>query len=131
MRRARAGAIRLHYFYDTSAIYEFLMGNPAAKGFFVNGNGFVSLPVVMELYFVLLKNGEEEKANSAVERFFPLIQNPSRQTIVNAMKFRLGHEKLGLSYADALGYIYAKEHDMQFLTCDSAFKGLPSVVFLR
>ena len=122
----------MQYFYDTSAIYEYFQKNPLAERFFVGvDKGAISLLVAMELFFVLLRRGEEEKAILALDRFFPLIEHPSKAMVVKSMNFRLKEQKRGLSYADALGYTYAKEQKMPFLTADSAFKGLPNVVFLQ
>lgn len=122
----------MRYFYDTSAAYEFISGNDAVKDFFTPPNdGVVNLLVILESYFTLLKNINEEAAELSLKMLFPLMTIPTKTTIRKAMKFRLENAKLGLSYADALGYIYAKEHQMPFVTCDTAFKGLPNVVFVR
>lgn len=122
----------MKYVYDTSAIYEYMIDNPKVASYFEGQNeGVVSLLVIMESYFTLLKGHNEEKADKALKMLFPLMAIPSKKLIKKAMKFRLENAKLGLSYADALGYIYAKEHQIPFVTCDSAFKGLPNVVFAR
>ncbi len=122
----------MRYFYDTSAIYEYMEDNPAVVEFFEEPNdGVVSLLVIMESYFVLLKKGGEELAEKSLKMLFPLMTIPTKTTIRKAMKFRLENAKLGLSYADALGYVYAKEHQIPFVTCDSAFKGMPNVIFAR
>ena len=93
--------------------------------------GAVSLLVVLELYFILARGGEESKANLALEKFFPLIRDLSKSLIAKAMHFKLQHKNRGLSYADAVGYAYAQEQAMPFLTLDSDFNGLPNVVFVR
>ena len=119
-------------FWDSSVVYDYMKDNPAVVRYFEPPNeGVVSLLVVMETYFILLKKLNEEAAEKALTMLFPLIATPSQTIVKNAMKFRLENEKLGFSYADALGYTYAKEHNMRFLTCDNAFKGLPGVVLLR
>lgn len=122
----------MRYFYDSSAAYEFISGNAAVKEFFSQPNdGVVNLLVIMESYFTLLKNINEEAAELSLKMLFPLMTIPTRTIIRKAMKFRLENAKLGLSYADALGYVYAKEHQIPFVTCDSAFKGLSNVIFAR
>ncbi|MBI2142858.1 PIN domain-containing protein [Candidatus Woesearchaeota archaeon] len=106
--------------------------NPRVASYFEGQNeGVVSLLVIMESYFTLLKDHNEEKADKALKMLFPLMVIPSKNLIKKAMRFRLDNAKRGLSYADALGYIYAREHNMPFLTCDSAFNGLPEVIFAR
>jgi hypothetical protein len=36
-----------------------------------------------------------------------------------------------LSYADAIGYIYSKQNNLKFLTCDDQFKDLPNVEHIK
>jgi len=108
-----------------------MIGNPKSFPYFEGHEGTVSLLVVMESYFTLLRDFSEDKAEEALKMLFPLVTIPSKNLIRRSMKFRLQNQKRGLSYADALGYIYAKEYNMPFLTTDSAFKGLPNVIFLK
>lgn len=122
----------MKYFYDASAIYEYIRDTPGAAVYFEEPNeGVVSLLVVMEVYFIILRDFKEDVAEKALKMFFPLIALPSKAIIRNSMKFRLENQNRGLSYADALGYVYAKEHNIPFLTADRAFKGLNNVVFVR
>ncbi|MBI2141076.1 PIN domain-containing protein [Candidatus Woesearchaeota archaeon] len=122
----------MSYFYDTSAIYEYMIDNPDVASYFEEPHeGKVSLLVIMESYFMLLKKAGENIAEEALKMLFPLMVIPTKTIIRKAMKFRLENEKRGFSYADALGYTYAMERNMRFLTCDNAFKGLPNTVFVR
>ena len=48
-----------------------------------------------------------------------------------AMLFRKRHKKRDLSYADAIGYAFARKHDVLFLTGDRQFRDLPGVEFVQ
>ena len=121
----------MKYFYDTSAIIENLIDNPHAVSYFGEGDeGVVSLFVVLETYFILLRKGKAKEAEVMLDRLYRLIETPSKQTISRAMQYRLKEQKRGLSYADALGYVYAKENRIPFVTSDRAFKGLPNVIMI-
>ena len=50
----------------------------------------------------------------------------------NAMKFRLRlqREKEKISYVDAIGYQYALENNLKFVTSDPAFKKLENAEFI-
>ena len=121
----------MRYFYDTSAIYEYMRDNQKIVPYFESHEGIVTLLVVMEAYFILLKKVSEDAADKALNMLFPLMVIPPKTLIRKAMKFRLEKAKLGFSYADALGYVYANEHNIPFLTNDSAFKGLPNVILVK
>ena len=47
------------------------------------------------------------------------------------MKFRLKNKKMDLSYADCIGYIYACENNLKFLTGDEKFKDMDNVEFVK
>lgn len=108
-----------------------MVNNQNLFPYFEEHEGVVTLLVIMETHFILLKKVSEDAADKALNMLFPLMVQPDKQLIKKAMKFRLDNAKIGFSYADALGYTYAKEHNMPFLTCDNAFRGLPNVVFVR
>jgi len=43
-----------------------------------------------------------------------------------ALKLRMKSKRVGLSYADALGYTIAERLGMKYLTGDDAFRSLPN-----
>ena len=48
-----------------------------------------------------------------------------------ALKLRMKSKRVGLSYADALGYAIAERLRMKYLTGDDAFRSLPNVEFVK
>ena len=53
------------------------------------------------------------------------------ETLKEAMKFRKELKKRDVSYTDSIGYIYAKRHNMKFLTGDKEFENLENVEFVK
>ncbi len=53
------------------------------------------------------------------------------KVIQEAVKLRKENKKRNLSYADCIGYIYAKQNDFLFLTGDKEFEHMSNVEFAR
>ena len=119
------------FFYDSYAIIEFLNNNEKFTPYFVEHTGIITLLNLLEVYYSVLNEEGEEKANVVLQTLFPLIVQPNQNTIKNAMKFRQLHKKRNLSYADCLGYQVAKEKEIKFLTGDKEFKNLDNVEFVQ
>ncbi len=84
-----------------------------------------------ELYYALLRDGEEKLAEAFVERLMPQCLEITADDIKQAAHFRLKHSKKKFSYIDALGYILAIRHSLLFLTGDSAFEDIAHVKFIK
>lgn len=118
------------YFYDTYALVEITANNP-------NFLRFTEEPVVttkfnlVELFYILLSKLGEQQAKEAFERFKDSENEVPDEILFKAMKFRLANKKKALSYADCIGYIFALENKMKFLTGDDAFRGMENVEFVK
>ena len=116
---------------------EFAKDNPKYVQLIRNNKFYTSDFQLMELYYITLREQNEETAEKYFE-VFSLVKVPvSERTIKNAMKKRLQlHGKkvngktLNVSYVDALGYQYALENKLKFVTCDPAFEKLAGVEYL-
>jgi predicted nucleic acid-binding protein len=51
--------------------------------------------------------------------------------IKKASKLRARHTSKNLSMTDCIGYIYAKENGLMFVTGDREFKGVENVEFVQ
>ena len=92
------------YFFDTYAIVEIVRDN---QNFEQYAEEDVTLTVfnLAELYWVVLKDYGEEKADRVFEEYREGVVEIDDETVKEAMKFRRAHKKRDLSYADAIGYI--------------------------
>ncbi len=86
---------------------------------------------LIEVTYYFLDNFGEGKAREVCESLKEYVAEVSSDDILAALKFRLENKKKSLSYADCLGYIYAKRNNMLFLTGDDAFKEMANVEFVK
>ena len=61
----------------------------------------------------------------------PHVTDFSFEAVKEASKFRKEHKGKNLSMTDCIGYIFAKEKGLVFLTGDSMFEGLENVEFVK
>ena len=118
------------YFFDSYAIIELLNGNLSyAK--FINENVTLTLFNLAEIYWFAINEYEENKANEIYNKYKPSVIDVSDEILKEAIKFRKENKKKDLSYTDCIGYIYAKENNLTFLTGDKGFKDLENVEFVK
>lgn len=119
------------FFYDSYAIIEYIKNNPHFVPYFENHTGIITMFNLVEIYYLVLNEAGQEKADMALDLLYPLVAEPNRETIKEAMIFRLRHKKRKVSYADCIGYQMAKERKILFLTGDLQFKDLQNVMFVK
>jgi uncharacterized protein len=121
------------YFYDSYAIIEIARGNPQYLRFRTT-EGVTSKLNLLEVYYVLLQEGEERLAEDCFRtQIHGAIDFPS-EFVPIAARFRLfqtGATRRRFSYIDALGYTYARSSGYEFLTGAHEFEGFPGVKFVR
>ena len=84
-----------------------------------------------EIYWYALLKYTEHQADEIYDQYRPAVMEVDDHTLKEAIQFRKRYKKRGLSYADCIGYTYAKRHDMKFLTGDKEFHDLPNVKFVK
>lgn len=122
------------YFLDTYALMEYLGGNKAYLKYFSSDNQQkTSLLNLMELYFHVLQDADEDMADDSYTQFKQFTVPLTDEVLKNAMKFRLRSRSrhLDISYTDAVGYNISKSLGLKFLTGDEAFKSLEDVEFVK
>lgn len=118
------------YFFDSYAIVEITNRN---ENYLPYRDAEVTFTVfnLAEIYWAVLNRYDEERAKAVYEQYKNAVVELDDETIQEAMRFRIEHKKKRLSYADCIGYIYAKRNSMKFLTGDKEFRGLPNVEFVK
>jgi len=119
------------YYYDTYALYQIGKGESSYKSFSTNARITTMLMNLYELYYILIKEKNQEIAEQLFERLLPACTEPTPEDIKNAAILRLQNHKKQLSYVDALGYIVALRKGMPFLTGDDAFRDMPNTLFQK
>lgn len=118
------------FFYDSYAIIEYLKDNPDFIPYFESSTGMLTMFNLAEVYYSVLQESGQKKADQVFETLYPLCIVPDNETIRKAMQFRLENKKRGLSYADCIGYQTAKAKKVRFLTGDRQFKDMDNVEFV-
>ena len=118
------------YFFDTYVLMEFVLGNEAVKKFFSEKPVFTVLNLI-ELYYNAMRIYGREVADESFAMFKTFVLPIPDDVLKEAMEFKLSNKKKKLSYADCIGYAYAKKHNLLFLTGDKEFKNMENVEFVK
>lgn len=116
------------YFFDSYAIIELLKRNPN----FMRYGEFPIITTVfnkMEVAWWAFGLIDEKFAKIITNSLFG--QEISDDIIVEAVILRKKEKRRDLSYADCVGYCFARKNNLLFLTGDKEFKDLPSVEFVK
>lgn len=118
------------FFCDTYALIEIIKGNKN-YGIYTDFILITSELNLMELYYSMLK----DYGKSLAEKYFSEWEKSAiiipKLLIQKAMELRYEYNKEKLSYIDCMGYIYALENGIPFLTGDSKFKNKIGVEFVK
>ena len=118
------------YFLDTYAIVEIARKNP-------NYERYIGVPFAMtklnlfELHQYLLRGKGEAYADELIRWYLPNVVDYEVEVIKKASKLRAGHPGKNLSMTDCVGYVYARENDMVFVTGDMELMGMENVEFVK
>lgn len=119
----------VNYFFDSYAIIELTRGNPKYAQY-SQEVVITSIFHLIEVYWSILNNFDEKKAEESYTKFRDCVVDIDDITLKEAIQFRKHHKQRDLSYADCIGYIYAKKQGLLFLTGDKEFKEFPHVAFV-
>ena len=120
----------VEYFFDSYAVIEILNRNPNYE-FYRNKEITLTIYNLAEIYYSCIGNFNEEELNEIYSEYKEAVVDISEDILKKAMKFRKEHKKKDFSYADAIGYIYAKQNNLKFLTGDNGFENLENVDFVK
>ncbi|MEK6843875.1 MAG: PIN domain-containing protein [Nanoarchaeota archaeon] len=120
----------IEYFFDSYAIIEILKENPSYEKYKDNG---VTITIfnLAEIYWSCLDNFNENELNEIYNKYKDAVVEIDDDTLKEAIQFRKKYKKQDMSYTDCIGYIYAKRHNMKFLTGDKEFRNLENVEFVK
>ncbi len=118
------------YFFDTYALVEIYESNPRYADF-LEAAFFTTMLNLFEFHQYLLKVVGERGADEDVAKLLSHVTNFGLETVKNASKFRVRHKSKNISMTDCIGYVYAKQNGLIFLTGDNAFSGVENVEFVK
>lgn len=120
----------MNYFFDTYALIEIAEGSIRYKKY-LESDAVTLKDNLAELYYFLLKKYDEKTADFFLDKFSRIAVELPISIIGKAMAFRHKHMNTRFSYIDCLGYIYALENKILFLTGDRAFIDMENVELVR
>ena len=120
----------VEYFWDSYAIIEILKENQSYKKY-KNNPVTITIFNLVEIYYSCLDNFNEEELTEIYDKYKGAVVEIPDEILKKAIKFRKKYKSKDLSYADCIGYTYAVENDMKFLTGDKEFKDLEGVEFVK
>ena len=83
-----------------------------------------------EFYLYLYKHYNQLTADYWHKKLTLLCKPVSREILIKAIIYRYHYKKENLSFFDCVGYMYAQEHNILFVTGDSAFQYRQGVEFI-
>lgn len=116
------------YFFDTYALVSLIKNEP---NYFKYSDEIVitTLFNLVELYYIILKDFNEEKAMYVYNKFKECVVGINDEVVFEAMKLKIKNKSL--SYTDCIGYIYSLKNNLRFLTGDKEFKDMRNVEFVK
>ncbi|MDO8661298.1 MAG: type II toxin-antitoxin system VapC family toxin [Candidatus Woesearchaeota archaeon] len=114
---------------DTSALMEIHNGGIHAKRL-LEDNSVIPDLILAEFYGLLYRLHGQQTAEYWIRKLSPFAVHVSRETLFKAVKYRIDRKKEKLSFFDAVGYMYAQEFKLLFVTCDNDFKGKKGVLLI-
>jgi len=94
----------------------------------LNFTGSINL---LELYYLIEKDLDFEKAEEVIGIFKEISIEPNLKDIKMAAKFRIENAKKKFSYINCPGYSIGINRGMKFLTGDEGFKNIRNVEFMK
>lgn len=118
------------YFFDSYALIEIIKGNPQYINYIECAVTITELNLI-EVVYSVFKDFGEAKAKEIYGLFSECVQEIDWEIMLEALKFRQKHKKMHLSYADCVGYAFAKGKGFRFLTGDEDFRFMDNVEFVK
>ena len=119
------------FFFDTYALFEIVKGNLNYRDYTTDIGIVTTRLNLMELYYGLFVNFGKNVADEYYRRYREFCVEISDDLIKSAMRFRAENKKKDLSYVDCVGYAFAAEAKIKFLTGDKEFEKLPNVEYVK
>lgn len=114
---------------DTYALVEIHDNNPNVQNL-LNEGAVIPDIVMAEFYGIIYGRFNLQTAEYWYRRLHHLCTPVPISILLKAAKYRSDYKKENLSFFDCVGYIYAQEHNIPFVTGDRAFQYREGVEFI-
>jgi|SRR3989338_2440291 len=117
-------------FFDTYAFFEILKANEDYEEY--SEVGIITTKLnLFELYLGILREKNEIEAEKVLDLYYPFTKEFDEGVIKEAAKLKNKMNKRDVSMTDCIGYCFAKQLGIKFLTGDKEFENLPNVEFVK
>ncbi len=114
---------------DTYALVEINNGNPKFANLLAE-EAVITDVIMAEFYGYLYRKYDLKTADYWHRRLSFFCKPVSRDIMIKAVRFKADNSKEDLSFFDCVGYIFAIENSMKFVTGDKEFRNKPGVEFV-
>lgn len=115
---------------DTYVLIEIYMGNEKFTGY-LNSEFVITDLILAEFYGIILRHYGESEADLWFKKLEKYSVPVPKEILIEAVKFRHERKKSGISFFDAVGYIFAMKKGYKFVTGDKEFEKLANVEFKK
>ena len=115
---------------DTYALIEIHDQNPNFLHY-LNQEFIIPEITMAEFYGVILRDYNEKTAAYLIKKFSSFIIPVNLDVLIKAVKYRHENKQQNLSFFDCVGYIFARENIVKFVTGDKEFQNKPGVEFFN
>lgn len=119
----------IKYCLDTYALMEIVQANPKFA-FLFKEDFVIPATTLAEFYGVILRNKGKDEAEIWVEKLSNATTGVPLSIMVNAQSFRFTNKQRNISFFDGVGYCFALENNLLFVTGDKEFKDLKGVKYI-
>lgn len=114
---------------DTYALIEICDGNPKFSALLTEEVVVPDLTMA-EFYADLYRKYGKQTADYWHRKLSPVCISVPREILIKAVTYRIDHKTEKLSFFDCVGYMFALERGMIFVTGDKEFRHKPQVQFM-
>ncbi len=115
---------------DTYALIELHNGNQKFTNL-LNEKCVITDITMAECYGWLYQKHNLQTADFWHRKLSALCVPVPREIMLKAVRFRIDNKKENLSFFDCVGYVFARENNMRFVTGDREFKDKEGVEFIK
>src|SRR3989338_7707247 len=105
----------ISYFFDTYAFYEILRGSENYEKY--KEAGIVTTKLnIFEIYLKIMREESESSAAEVSQKYYSFVKDFDENVIKEAAKLKIALNKRDVSMTDCIGYAFARQLGIKFLT---------------
>ena len=115
---------------DTYALIEITNEN-ARFSHYLSSEFVITELTLVEFYSVILREHDERTADYWIKKLEGYAVPVGKDILIESVKFRQKNKNKGISFFDAVGYIFSMKNGYAFVTGDKEFSSFKNVEFVK